>query len=76
VSYIGVSEFVEEPGIKVDLDLYKKYDDTLTEKNVIYIRNDYFLYDKEASVKYHKVVSPFFTAYITKYLFIPTLPFQ
>ena len=29
----------DSDAIKVDLDLYKKYDDALTDKKVIYIRN-------------------------------------
>lgn len=48
-------------GIIVDLDLYKKYDDTQIDNNTIYIRNDYFLYSQDASVQYHKNIPPYST---------------
>lgn len=49
----------DSDAIKVDLDIYKKYDDALIDKKVIYIRNDYFQYSQEANVQYHKSIPPY-----------------
>ena len=45
-------QFSAESNIKIDLNLYKKYDDSIKDVDVYYIRNDYFLYDVNANVEY------------------------
>lgn len=53
------SENKDKNGINIDLDIYRKYDDTQTLSNTIYIRNDYFLYSQEANVQYQKTIPPY-----------------
>lgn len=42
----------EKKSIKIDIDIFKKYDDSLDDENIIYIRNDYF---EDEEKNYYKV---------------------
>ena len=45
--------------IKIDLDIFKKYDESMTINEIIYIRNDYFLFDETAVVTKEKDIVPY-----------------
>lgn len=45
--------------VRIDLDIFKKYDESVVDSEVVYIRNDYFLFDATAVVTKEKEIVPY-----------------